>query len=354
MILALERNPLISLSDLAEETNLSWPTVKKRFNKLIESKIIRHPTALFHPETLGLVRLSAFVTIPSMEAMKFVENACMEHPYTLYRARTYSGGFGIFIQYNIPQNTHHLIDLFLSSLKQEGYLTDFTILPSIGIRGESYPNLNKYDHKTGTWIFSWSHWIDYIDELKPFNVLKEVDPIDLSLLKPIHLEFLKDLSGNAHLKQADFMKSYKISRTAAFRHYNFVMDHIVNSIRFEYNRENFDLTDTYLILIDDFEKESYKLLLEGIKQAPPPFRFSVDFTTEGTLIIWTNLTPTLANEFIFSLFAKYSTTRAYFLNTRDSGSSSYLFYPENFDFEQKIWKDSQKYMVDDVLDRLFK
>lgn len=354
MILALEQDPLISLSELAEKTELSWPTVKKRFKLLIESQIIRHPTALFTPEKLGLERVSAFVTVPSMDAMRFLEESCKEHPYTLYRARTYSGGFGVFLQYNIPFGTKYYVEQFLEALQQEGYIKDFTLHHSTGYRGDSYPNLNRYNHKDGTWNFSWKAWLKFVHEVKPFNVLREVDKIDFSLIKPIHFEFLRDLSENASLKQADFMKTYSISRTAAFRYYNFVIENIISSIRLEYNRDNFDLTDTYLVIVDDFKLEEYKKLLEAMKQAPPPFRFSVDYTDDETLLIWTNLTPTLANEFIFELFEHYPNTRSYFLNTRDSGSASYLFYPDNFDFGKLEWKASKEYMVDRVLERLFK
>ncbi|KKK57054.1 hypothetical protein LCGC14_3058370, partial [marine sediment metagenome] len=105
LIQALQTDPLISMKKLAKKVDISWPTVKKRYNRMVEEGIIGLPVAIYKVETLGLLRISVIAKVLTMELLKKLELACDVHPYTHYRSRFFGEHFGLLIQFDIPNNS---------------------------------------------------------------------------------------------------------------------------------------------------------------------------------------------------------------------------------------------------------
>jgi hypothetical protein len=166
------------------------------------------------------------------------------------------------------------------------------------------------------------------------------------------LNLLKDLTQNAAIKQTALMKKYSLSKSEISRRYNFVYSSYIDKIRLMYNREAFDLYETFLAISSSIEPVKLRQIYYGLLKNPPPFNFSFDILKNNRILIWSNMSPAQGTDFAFSLWSNYENVKAYALITKDEGSFSYHFYPLNYDHENNKWKDSEEYMVTEPLQRL--
>ncbi len=348
LILALQSNPLISLNELAQKVNTSWSTVKKRYNRMVKDGIIGDPVAIYKVEKLGLVRVSVIAKVWTIELLKKLELASDIHPYTHYRARFFGEHFGLLMQFDIPNNVEAQENLklfFDELLMRQNIIYDYDMLISSGLRTVSYPDLTKFDNETQNWNFSWNDWFSSVHEETSIE-FDEIERIDYADLSPIKLKFLRTITSNGAIKQAELKEMYKMSRTETHRNYNFVLNNLVSSIRLNYNREVFDLTETFFVQISSLSKTDKTLLYYLFKKNPPPFSMALDLIANDKALIWGNLTPRQSNEFLFLLWETFPSIQSFRLDTRSNESMIYWFYPPNFDFESNDWKSSHDYMVD--------
>lgn len=353
IILALEEDPLISLKELAEKTNISWPTVKKRYYEILEKGIIRKPTAVYNTEEMGLKRLNALAVTPNINSILQMEKVCDLHPYTHYRVRLYGGFFGLFIQFDIPDTSNAVknLEFLFQELKSMKIIKNFYFYYSSGIRTESSPDFGKFNLNSLKWEFSWDDWFNFSNELITIKTdnIKKVNPDELT---DVRLQILRKLTEDASIKQSELMTLFDLSRTEAHRHYNFVVENLIRTIRLSYSRESFDLSESFLIHIDSIDKAGKEMLYSKIINNPPPFRFALDILESEEILIWGNTSPGLISKFIFKLWEKYPNLQTYKILADDGGSGLYWFYPNNFIQESKKWNDTQSYMVDDVIKEL--
>ncbi|MHA1911668.1 MAG: winged helix-turn-helix transcriptional regulator [Candidatus Kariarchaeaceae archaeon] len=361
MILTLTSDPLMSMTELAEKLNISWPTAKKKYESLKERGILRTPLAQYIPEKLGLRRINVYCYVNSKEAMKIVERSCYEHPYTTYRGQVYCSAFGLFIQYSIPEGTYQNLVSFFDELKSKGYISEYKMFTSSGVRIETTPDIKRFDSETSTWDFSWEDWLSFennkYDSEETFSPPEIND--DFSEFKENHFKVLRAFTSNGALTQSELKKMFNLSRTEAHRQYNYVIDNYIKNVRIRYARKIFDLTETFLVICKNIDKETRDQLYYAIKKDPPPFLLAIDFLEDGGVLIWGTMSPIQGNNFAFSIWEKCSDVKIFTLNVMDRDSAPYssatfYFYPENFDFEKMEWKVSKKYMVDEPMQRLEK
>jgi len=89
-----------------------------------------------------------------------------------------------------------------------------------------------------------------------------------------------------------------------------------------------------------------------MKDNPPPFHVSMDILKGTNLFIWVIISVSQASEFAFSIWNTLQNVEVYVLKTKDKGSCNYLFYDENYDFDNKSWKTSSEYMIKEPLSKL--
>ena len=349
ILLALESNPFMPMTELATLLGITRITAKKRVDGLKERDIIRTPIAIYNPQALGLNRINVIAFVNSIEKLRILELACDEHPYTHYRARVYGGQFGLLMQFDTPGNTTTQTDEFLRKLAKEDIILQYELLPSIGIRNDIYADLSRYNAKMSSWIFSWDDWFTGLDEEKSSLPVKQIITKDFSKFQQSHFKILRMLTANASIKQTDIIEKLKLSRTQTHREYNFVMENYIERIRFIYNREIFDLTETYITIGSDLEKSKSDQIFSAVKNNPPPFRLALDLIENNKILLWGNMTPAQASSFAFSMWRTISSTQIYTLDTKKS--RLYWFYPDNFDFQIMEWKVSKDYVIKDPLNR---
>ncbi len=355
LLLALVEDPTISITELAEKLKLSRPTVKARLDNLKERGMIRKPIVLYKPETLGLERKHVLVEVSSKESIKLLEDSCDTHPYTVYRARTFGGKFGLYMQFEVPPNTLGLLKEYFQILKQKKYINTFRIYESSGLRQISYPDLEKFNSETLSWNFSWDKWFR---KLKSYPTSHDKTTENTSIYtnyKPIQFKILRELTSNASnatKKQSELKEKFNLSKTDAHRHYNYVMDNYVDKVRLLIDKRSFNLTETYIAVASSVTQERKNQLYNLMKDNPPPFHVSLDILKGTNLFMWGNMSASQASEFAFSIWNTLQNVEVYILNTKDKGSRNYWFYDENYDFDNKCWKTSSEYMVKEPLSNL--
>ncbi|MHA1924165.1 MAG: winged helix-turn-helix domain-containing protein, partial [Candidatus Heimdallarchaeota archaeon] len=298
---------------------------------------------------LGLNRINVLAFVNSIEKLRILELASDEHPYTHYRARAYGGQFGLFMQFDAPEKATSQINDFFRKLVKENIVLHYELLPSIGIRNDIYADLSRYNAKMSSWTFSWEDWFTNLEKEKSSIPDKQKISEDFTVFQQSHFKILRMLTANASIKQTEIIEKLKLSRTQTHREYNYVMEKYIERIRFIYNREIFDLTETYIAIGSDLDKNKSDQIFSTINNNPPPFRLALDLIENNKILLWGNMTPAQASGFAFSMWRTISSTQIYTLYTKKS--RLYWFYPENFDFQAMEWKSSKDYVIKDPLNR---
>jgi DNA-binding Lrp family transcriptional regulator len=349
ILLALESNPFMPMTELAELLGVTRVTAKKRVEDLKKREIIRKPIAMYDPKALDLHRVNVYAQVESLEKLKILELACDEHPYTHYRVRAYGGGFGLHIQFEIPRGTYSHLKVFFEELRKKGITKEQRLCVSTDVRTDAFADLTRYNSKLSKWNFSWSEWFDSLEAftVKLPKVTKE--SIDYSKFNASHFKILRMLTSDGSLKQTDIKEKLGLSKTQAYREFNYVVSNYIYDIRFMYNREIFDLTETYIAFGTDISPKSVSQLYHGFKNNPPPFRSFIDILENNAILFWATMSPAQASSFAFSIWKKLKNVEIYTLDTKTS--EMYWFYPDNFDFEKMNWKTSKEYIVHEPLER---
>ncbi|MFW9993991.1 MAG: Lrp/AsnC family transcriptional regulator [Candidatus Odinarchaeota archaeon] len=351
LILALETDPFMPMTELATLLGISRITVKKRVEDLKKRGIIRNPIALYSPKKLGLKRVSVRASLSSISALHVLEQACDEHPYTHYRTRLFGGGYGLFMQFDIPNGSMTLLKDFLDRLQTEQVIETYDMLESTGLQVEAFPDLSRFNPSSSSWDFSWKTWFNSLSQFpSSLPSLVESEP-DYSGFTVSSFKILRLLTSNASLRQVDIRKQLSLSRTEVSRLYNHAMDNYIDKIRFMYNREMFDLTETYIAFGNPVKLETAGQIYHAIEDNPPPFHLALDISKAAKIHLWANMSTVQASEFAFSVWEALGNIQIYTLDTKSS--ALYWFYPDNFDFDEMRWRISRAYIVDDPLNRIW-
>lgn len=351
-MLALESDPFMPMTELAETIGVTRITAKKRVDDLKSRGIIKPSIAIYNFKALDLHRINIYAKVSTNEKLALLEKACDEHPYTFYRVRAFGGGFGLFMQFNIPSKTNALLLDFVEKLRKEGIIEKYEWLESNQFSAESYSNLSCFNSEFSSWEFSWEDWFKQLQNQKTTSPNIDSPKVDYSTFNPSHFKILRLLTADGSLKQTDIKEKLNLSRTQAHREFNYVMDNYIDKIRFMYDREIFDLNETYLAIGKNIERSFSNQLFNTIVSNPPPFRLALDISNDNKILLWANMTHSQASVFAFSIWQEISSAEIYVLNTKNS--LMYWFYPDNFDFESLSWKVSKSYFIDEPLDKILK
>ena len=353
IIFALEEDPTITITDLAKKLNISRPTIKTHLEKLKDAGMLRKPIALIKPEKMGLERKHIFVSVPNLESLEILEKSGDEHPYTRYRARTFGGTFGLYMQFEIPPKTDNLLREFFQILKEKKFVNDFKTFSSTGVRIESYPDINKFNQDNLSWDFSWESWFNNLKNYSYTIKQSKEEPLEKSEYKPIHLNILSELSyeGGKHT-QTELKDKFRLSKTEAHRQYSKVIEQYVDRFRLLYDRKSFNLTETCLAIANLVDSKTQGRIFNQIKENPPPFHFRLELLENANVIMWGSMSTLQADQFAFSAWKKLKNLEMYILSTQFGRARLYYFHPDNFDFDSQDWIKTHKYIVDEPIQRL--
>ncbi len=349
----LDSNPDMTYSELSETLMLSPYKIKKRLDILKEWNILRPPIARYDPRSLGLTRVNILAQVPTIDSLQILEKACDVHPYTHYRSRFYGIGFGLFMQYDIPNGSQPELMEWLTELEM---LLDMNILAvdqSTGMRIETHPKLDQWIFNRFRWEFDWKAWRDYFrnapttePEIKPrSNVLMEIDKIDLQILSELNEDAKRPLSALSRI----------IGRSKAdlSRRINFLKKHVIHDLRIQYDRKIFDLTNVKLIYIPRTKENEKPLsqLCHVLTNHPIPFRLALNVGKKHAWL-WVIFPPYHEAEFAYTLFEAFKDVNILTIDVIGKHGILYPLFPDNYDDFSKEWKTSPHWMIHGPLTQL--
>lgn len=346
ILLAMERNPQVTIQEMSRMLGLSRYTIREHLKKLKDSEkgIIKKSRAYVYPERLGLKRLYTIFYVSNEQQLGFLRELCDKHPYTNYYVPIIGGNFGMLSIFDVPPSTIDLMKELFEYIERETEIECVGVFPSTGLRSYSLMNLTKYNIEMAKWDFSWKEWFGDLNSYEDSITYPENDQSKklLKKIKPTHLRLLQQLTTNADFKQSEFMVKYNLSKAEASRQYNLVKNNFVSIFVLTYDRSIFDIVETDLV-IGTTTKEKIARLYNKFNENPPPFQMTLDISENNQFLFWGRLPPTQSMEFAFELWNYCDKASVFRLDVKNS--FSYYFYPENFDFKKKDWKKTKEYLV---------
>ncbi|MHA1994006.1 MAG: Lrp/AsnC family transcriptional regulator [Candidatus Hodarchaeales archaeon] len=349
ILLALYQDPFMSMSELSRQVKIPESETTERYHFLKEKGVIKNPIAIYNPESLGLQRIHVITVLPDFPCLEIMEELCNAHPYTHYRTRIFGGNIGLFIQFDIPSGTREKIEKLFEKLVEQKMITSFEISESSGVRTESYPNLDKYNAGTSSWSFIWPIWFAALEVDPPPLPFHSKFIKNLTNFTPAQAQILRFLTSNASLSIEELCNKTDLNKEVVEKEYPIVKENYVGAIRFIYDREIFDLTETILAFGSEVDLRRQEQLYNGIKIDAPPFFLSLDILQNNKILIWITMSPGQASDFTYACWQNIPNFKIQVLDTKSQGSMLYCFYPDNFDFANRKWKSSTVYMVDEPL-----
>lgn len=348
------QDPIIPYSRLAEKIKISAPTVKKRVENLLSESIIKKYHAEYHPESLGLESHIFLLKINSIDKHRIVERILDYHPYLVVRQRCYGGITGIFLKIHVPVGSIKHFISFLDQLKDNNLVEEIVHSTTIGPGIKTRIDLTYWDPNQNTWTFKWDMWkknidvVDYVPQFdyyqkisreKPKNVLKQLTYLDFKILKELVLD---PTQKYANLSKRLGIPQYTLSRRKKFLGKSVIRNYLV-----EFNRSFFGLEDELVFKAICGQRAMSKIIYL-LRELDLPYESDFRATVMGFL--WKILLPPKDKLELFNiLWSLFPDLQIMMLDPHTTVTKD--FNPDNYSFIDHSWKDSEDFMIDQVLNK---
>ncbi|MHA1668063.1 MAG: Lrp/AsnC family transcriptional regulator [Candidatus Heimdallarchaeaceae archaeon] len=348
------KEPILPYSQLAKKVNLSPPTVKKRVEKLLKEKVITSFHAEYYPEAVGLESHIFLLRVDSIDKYRIVERIVDLHPYLVVRQRCYGGITGLFLKVHIPIGSIDKFVEFLKYLQDSNLVAEIVHSTTIGRGIKTRIDLDYWNPLNRNWFFSWDIWkknidsVDYVPRFdffqkvskeKPKNVLDELHFLDFQLLK--------SLLDNPKEKYVYLAKRFGVPQYTISRRKKFLIRYVIRNFIVEFNRYHFAL-DEELIFKAICGPRAMSKIIYLLQNLPLPFES--DFRDTVTGFLWKILLPPKDKlELINILWSLFPDLQIMMLDPNTVFSKP--FNPDNYSFIERSWKDSEDYMITQILEK---
>ncbi|TFG99080.1 hypothetical protein E4H12_04035 [Candidatus Thorarchaeota archaeon] len=357
LLIALQENPMARIEQLASRVNLSRTTVSRDL-KWLSGEHSKSSRRFFRvgPElyeyALGLETIDVFLETSNFESLAFLEKICDAHPYTKYRARCFGGHPGLFVQFRIPIGTTSHIESLLKKLKTQKSIQNYSILPTIGVDPIfSVTRLEHWNSDSFTWDFDWKKWA----ATKGRNSSKKTQTLEplTDLLETRDISILNQLGFGARRKQKLIINALKnegvqISSQDFSRHLALLNERFIRGYILYLDTDAFDLYSN-VILTANCDSEFAQELELRMKSSPIPFQSTLK--VKGGFLLWfLRLPPSHLSTFLAYLQEHVTDLNLSILDYLSS--QVYGVWSGAFNESKRLWIDTPKFMVHDVLKSL--
>lgn len=359
LLRVLNAEPTATYASLSRLFGTSIHTIKRRINTLKDKGLYNGYYAVYDPASLGFTRFFVFFYLDSINQYPNAELALDLHPYTIHRARFYSPQLGIFAQFDYPSKNPSLLAEFFVELKNLGIISAFSIVTSLGLRLRQPPDFKRFEWNTLVWSYEWEQFKSYITSKSEVETSFSIKEPVISQLKPIDLELLKKLTYDAEINQRELSREMDINRTTMWRRIKFLQDNVISGYNAKIDRSKFNLTANALILFSYHGRRDLFAVFDALQdqEIRPPFRYHVEIAETPNdphlMLVYLSLPPHHEAQLIYTL-ADLATFNIYNLDVSGNHSIRYAFYPGNFDWENKKWKDDEEYVLKQPIEQLTK
>ncbi len=190
-----------NLSSIARSLRIPIETVRYRFRKLTQMKIL-HFEVFAHHSKLGLIR-STVLAKATPESGPKLEKIFQTVPYWTYVTRYFGNKEGFYGVYALPYANRSDFDSYWKEAVQQGILSEF----QTRYTGEFYsvtPNFQWFNFKKHYWVFPWEDWADETTRsptaeshpalADPREYKSEVDLADLRIIALLQQDAIRGMS----------------------------------------------------------------------------------------------------------------------------------------------------------------
>ncbi len=346
----LQKHPKANFSKIAEALDITDKTAKAHYQYLVKNGYIEGIRAKFKPETLGLETVSFIVKVSEIRKLEILEKLADFHDFTIYRNRILGASQGLFLQFNIPNNSIRYLEALFIKLININLIEGFEKIQGNDFKASSAPEFEFYDNEKGEWIWDIQSWReDYekasdtiVSEIKQeINVLDKIQDLDLKLLR--------EMTINAKQAHNDLAEKFQVTPVRISRRMTFLNEN-VNDYVLLYKRAKVQPVDLVLFRGKCSEINRTKLY-NTLKKTPIPFDTGFNLLSDG--YIWRmNIPPSYTS--LFSNFLWSISEKLIFYRLDHYTSKLYYFYGDSYDSQKKEWKASKNEVLDQPLEWLKK
>jgi hypothetical protein len=348
--MAIQENPLATVTELVDRVEGSKPTVIKRLAYLRENNYF-YVHALLNLHNLGFETIEVFLDAANLRNVEQLEKLAKNHPYTSYRGRCFGSHTGLFLQFRSPIGTRKLIEEVITILKDDGVVTDYQFLttsdePTI----TSSMKLDGWNPKSMTWQFDWKKWFeaDY-EPVKPEkpkdnpgNVLEWITKNDMYILQQLMISAKR---SNTAMIRAIKKKGVSFTPQTFGRRLRMVDESCVSKYRVSFDPNAFDIISNVLIS-GEGKKKYLQELFSKMSNNPIPFESTMR-VSESDLFWIVRMPPTHLSSLLSNLHRNLSNMGVTLVDY--SNAFNYSIWPEILDEENKVWKQDREFMIDQAL-----
>jgi DNA-binding Lrp family transcriptional regulator len=375
IILALQENPLASVSTIAKRVNMSISGTAIRLNKINENKetIIRVNSEL-NLKALELEIYDFFYKVDTKKSLDIIEKKVgYYHPYLSYRTRCIGKFSGVYMQFRSPKGSLNYHFDLSDELRKRNIISDYklvkrnTVETSLVIKSA----LKFWDSKNQTWNFDWKTWRSGFDYISPTSISQSTnDKSILNELSDLDMKLLRELTVDARQKNIDFIRKLGMENENGIaqkvsRRLSFLKDHAISSFRTFLDYRVFDFYQTIVIHAKCTKNVARKLrnyLLIGIGKETKEIEYTSDvkllaFPFQGVFVItedgfqwYIRAPPSHMSEIVDFIWSICPQHDLFWTSYKDA--FSYHFWDETFDSKNKKWKTDYDFMVKSVIDNL--
>ena len=348
------KDPIISYSRLAEKVNLSSPTVKKRIDSFLGENVISSFRAEYHPESLGLESHIYLLKINSIDKYLIVEKILDFHPYLVVRQRCYGGITGIFLKIHIPIGSLNNFNNFLNYLVDSDLVEEIVLSSTIGQGIKTRIDLSYWDPINSKWFFKWDMWkknidvVDYVSKFDYYQKISREKPKNvLNQLKYLDFQILKELAHDPTQKYADVSKKLDVPQYTLSRRKKFLSKNVIRNYLVEFDRSFFGLEDE-LVFKAICSQRAMSKIVYLLRELTLPFESDFRETVRGFL--WKILLPPKEKLELFNiLWSLFPDLQIMMLDPHTTVTKD--FNPDNYSFIEQSWRDSEDFMISQVLEK---
>ncbi|OLS32887.1 MAG: hypothetical protein HeimAB125_04120 [Candidatus Heimdallarchaeota archaeon AB_125] len=348
------KDPIIPYSKLAEKIKKSSPTVKKRMDTLLEQNIISSFHAEYHPESVGLESHIYLLKINSIDKYLIVEKILDYHPYLVVRQRCYGGITGVFLKVHIPIGSLNNFNIFLNYLVDSDLVEEIVHSSTIGQGIKTRIDLTYWNRSNSKWFFKWDLWkknidvVDYVPKFDYYQKISREKPKNvLNQLKYLDFQILKELVNDPTQKYANISKQLNVPQYTLSRRKKFLSKNVIRNYLVEFDRSFFGLEDE-LVFKAICSQRAMSKIIYLLRELILPFESDFRETDKGFL--WKILLPPKDKLELFNiLWSLFPDLQIMMLDPHTTVTKE--FNPDNYSFIEQSWKDSEEFMVLQVLEK---
>ena len=361
LFLALQKNPLLPVSVLADRFGVSSTLVKSRIQAMKEHGFLRKDSevlvpflgqrlqteveAVYDPFALGLQRVHVvFENVASVKSLDWIQALLRIHPYSHYQVVGYSGKAYVYSQIDAPLGgLGHLHDL-LNLVKKEGHCSS--------VKSMNQKHITRSDFDFDLWESRWSTegMVDVWNEYTQHSVSDTPNPQSPHVsfkFDMTDLKLLRELTVNGRPVISKLSRYYEIDRSRISRRINSMREKVITENRLYFNRNIFNLSYPQMIT-GKFTKDFTTSKLAGLLKQAVPFRTTA-YMNDKSFLWYMQIPPGAASN--FSKFIWENAQSAQYLQLDLDRSERYYFYHGNMESRGK-WNVSRFHILDEPLENL--